>query len=108
MSRLSAIPSLCPSPRRTLALACALTALSVSAHAKEEIMPTIDVVGSTAADIAKIPGSAAVVNRATLERLQPQSTEDALRGVAGISIKPEEETAIVANIGVRGLSSADY
>lgn len=108
MSRLSAIPSLCPSPRRTLALACALTALSVSAHAKEEIMPTIDVVGSTAADIAKIPGSAAVVNRTTLERLQPQSTEDALRGVAGISIKPEEETAIVANIGVRGLSSADY
>lgn len=108
MSRVSSGGSICPAPRRALALACALTSLTSLAQARDEIMPTIEVVGSTAADIAKIPGSASVVDRATLERLQPQSTEDALRGVAGISIKPEEETAIVANIGVRGLSSADY
>lgn len=108
MSRVPSSGSICPAPRRALALACALTALTTLAQAKEEIMPTIDVVGSAAGDIAKIPGSVTVVNRASMDRLQPQSTEDALRGVAGISIKPEEETAIVANIGVRGLSSADY
>jgi Fe(3+) dicitrate transport protein len=100
--------SACPFPLRLLVTACALVALSPLANAKDDYLPTIDVIGGTAADIAKIPGSAAVVNRETLERLQPQSTEDALKGVAGISIKPEEETAIVANIGVRGLSSADY
>ncbi|WP_373974052.1 TonB-dependent receptor [Chitinibacter sp. SCUT-21] len=71
-------------------------------------LPSIEVVGNEQGDIAKIPGSIVVVNSEEIERLQPQSTEDVLRTVAGISIKPEEESAIVANIGVRGLSSADY
>ena len=108
MSQVTSGTAACPFPFRLLVTACMLAALNPMANAKDNILPTIEVVGSTGADIAKIPGSASVIDRETLERLQPQSTEDALKGVAGISIKPEEETAIVANIGVRGLSSADY
>ncbi|WP_157670753.1 TonB-dependent receptor domain-containing protein [Chitinibacter sp. GC72] len=74
----------------------------------EYTLPSIDVVGDEQGDIGKIPGSIAVVNRQEIDRIQPQSTEDVLKIVAGISIKPEEESAIVANIGVRGLSAGDY
>ncbi|WP_412852575.1 TonB-dependent receptor family protein [Ectothiorhodospira shaposhnikovii] len=71
-------------------------------------LPRIDVVGQTDADIARQPGAVNKVTREELELWQPLSTEDALRRVPGISIKKEEESAVIANIGIRGLSAADY
>lgn len=71
-------------------------------------LPRIDVVASRDDGIRAIPGAVTVVDREELDRIQPMSTEAALRGVAGVSIKPEEETAIVVNVGVRGLSAADF
>jgi Fe(3+) dicitrate transport protein len=70
-------------------------------------LPRIDVVGKEERDVEKIPGSVVVISRPELEKSRPLSTESALRLVPGIVIKPEEETAIVANIGLRGLSAAD-
>lgn len=74
---------------------------------EDKVLPRIDVVGNDDRDIEKIPGSVAVIGRQELEKSRPLSTEAALKLVPGIVIKPEEETAIVANIGLRGLSAAD-
>ena len=71
-------------------------------------LPTIVVVGQTPGAIERQPGAVSIVTAEDLRIQQPRSTEEALRAVPGVAIKPEEETAIVANIGIRGLSSADY
>lgn len=71
-------------------------------------MPTIVVVGQAEGDIERQPGAVAIVTAEELQLKQPRLTEEALRTVPGVAIKPEEESAIVANIGVRGLSSSDY
>jgi Fe(3+) dicitrate transport protein len=87
-----------------------MLALTYPAHAfsAEIMLPRIDVVAGGEDAITQQPGSVAIVGPADLERIQPLSTEDALRSVPGIHIKGEEESAVVANIGIRGLSAADY
>jgi len=103
-----------PLPRLgLLALAClaAITpALADEAPAPrgEIVLPRIDVIAGGDAAITKQPGAVSLVGPEALERIQPLSTEDALRSVPGVHIKGEEETAVVANIGIRGLSAADY
>ena len=52
-------------------------------------------------------GSVSIVSEEKLKLIQPLSTEDALKTVPGVHIKGEEESAVVANIGVRGLSAAE-
>jgi Fe(3+) dicitrate transport protein len=90
-------------------LAGVLCLEGLSAFAQEgRGLPTIEVVGQAPGAIERQPGAVTVVRFEDLQLQQPRSTEEALRGVPGVSIKPEEETAIVANIGIRGLSSADY
>lgn len=71
-------------------------------------LPTILVIGNNPADVSRQPGAVSLVQLEELILRQPRSTEEALRNVPGITIKPEEESAIVANIGMRGLSSGDY
>ncbi|KYC29516.1 TonB-dependent receptor [Sterolibacterium denitrificans] len=87
-----------------------MLAMGYPAHAlsSEIVLPRINVVAGGEDAIVKQPGSVSIVGPADLERIQPLSTEDALRTVPGIHIKGEEESAIVANIGMRGLSAADY
>jgi hypothetical protein len=84
--------------------------ISLPAHAiaAQIELPRIDVIAGGEEAIAKQPGSVSIVNKEQLERIQPLSTEDALRKVPGVYIKGEEETAVVANIGIRGLNAADY
>jgi Fe(3+) dicitrate transport protein len=90
-----------------LAFAAAIQSPSM-ARAEETVLPRIDVIAGGEEAIANQPGSVSIVTREQLERIQPLSTEDALRRVPGVHIKGEEETAIVANIAIRGLSAADY
>lgn len=90
-----------------LAGASFLVDVSVSAEDLRNL-PTIVVVGQREGDIERQPGAVSIVTAEELTLRQPHSTEEALRAVPGVAIKPEEETAIVANIGIRGLSSADY
>lgn len=71
-------------------------------------LPTILVIGTSGDARERQPAASTLVTAEELRLQQPRSTEEALRHVPGVSIKPEEETAIVANIGIRGLSSADY
>jgi Fe(3+) dicitrate transport protein len=110
-------PPRSPLLRMQIALALGVSVAAVSASAQEAPsandadnarLPTIVVIGHAESDIARQPGAVAIVTAEELSLKQPRSTEEVLRAVPGVSIKPEEETAIVANIGVRGLSSADY
>lgn len=71
-------------------------------------LPRINVVGDSDEDTKKIPGSVTVITAQDIDQIQPRSTEDLLRRVPGVYIKREEESAVVTNIGVRGLSAGDY
>lgn len=82
--------------------------MSLPAIAETKALPKVVVVGTELGDAERQPGSVGIVTEEELELRQPRSTEEALRSVPGVAIKPEEESAIVANIGIRGLSSADY
>jgi Fe(3+) dicitrate transport protein len=71
-------------------------------------LPRIDVIGpvidpNTRAS-HKQPGSVATVSREQLQLMQPLSTQDALKSVPGVNVKDEDTTAVVANIGLRGLN----
>ena len=98
-----------------LALAVSLASLSLTAAAQQAvaessverktIMPTLEVirvVGETTPVLLEQTGSVVLIDRQQIEQIQPLSTEDILRRVAGINIKSEEETSIVANFGMRG------
>lgn len=100
-------PSLSSKPH-ALALAIGTALMPCALHAGEVRLPRIDVIGETEQDVARQPGSVAIVTQEDLTTLQPLSTEDALRSVPGVVIKREEESGVVANIGIRGLSAADY
>ncbi|MGM0542245.1 MAG: TonB-dependent receptor family protein, partial [Pseudomonadota bacterium] len=99
---------------KTLIISMA-TAITLQANAQTSVqevvkteLPRIDVVGTDNNAVAKQPGSVAIVTQEDLEIIQPISIEDALRFVPGIVIKKEEESGIIANIGMRGLSAGDY
>lgn len=91
-----------------MALALAGGALPAIAETEAKVLPKVVVVGTEEGDSERQPGAVAIVTEEELQIRQPRSTEEALRAVPGVAIKPEEESAIVANIGIRGLSSADY
>ncbi len=91
-----------------MALALAGGALPAIAETETKVLPKVVVVGTEEGDGERQPGAVAIVTEEELQIRQPRSTEEALRAVPGVAIKPEEESAIVANIGIRGLSSADY
>ncbi len=105
-----------PTPFRPapLALAVGLALSSMGsagiAIAQEPVftLPRIDVVGEMEADVARTPGSVTVVTEEQINQIQPRSTADVLRRVPGIYIKGEEESAVVSNISVRGLTAGDY
>jgi Fe(3+) dicitrate transport protein len=101
--------------QKPLAMSIALTLGSSAllmnpalAEAPLKSLPKVVVVGTEEGDVQRQPGSVALVTEEELQIRQPRSTEEALRAVPGVAVKPEEESAIVANIGIRGLSSADY
>ena len=95
--------------KTTVALAvAAVMQAPLAAHAETIVLPRIDVIAGGENAIEQQPGSVSIVGPTQIEQIQPLSTEDALRTVPGVHIKGEEESGIVANIGIRGLSAADY
>lgn len=71
-------------------------------------LPQMNIVGSSADDALVQPGSVTLITAEDIERTQPRSTEDVLRRVPGVYIKGEEDSAVVTNVGVRGLPAGDY
>ena len=103
-----------------LALSVAVATMSLGAGAQQHsaeksversnIMPTLEVirvVGEATPVLLEQTGTVVVIDREQIEQIQPLSTEDILRRVAGVNIKSEEETSIVANFGIRGLSASE-
>jgi len=70
-------------------------------------LPRISIIDSAPQAELEQAGSVKIIKKEQLELQQPLSTEDALKRVAGVNIKGEEESAVVANIGLRGLSAAE-
>jgi Fe(3+) dicitrate transport protein len=70
-------------------------------------LPGIEVVGRREGSVLRQTGTVHILTRKAMEILRPISTEDALRRVPGINTKSEEETAIVSNLGLRGLSASE-
>ncbi len=107
--------SLRPTPL-ALAVLAALVATGSAAAAEAQdqaqalafALPRINVVGNSDDEARRIPGAVTVVTAEEIDRIQPRSTEDVLRRVPGVHIKREEESAVVTNIGVRGLTAGDY
>lgn len=76
----------------------------------KKVMPTIEVIKITENQQDyqfTETGSVSLVDLAQIQRVQPLSTEDVLRRLPGINIKSEEETSVVANFGMRGLSASE-
>ncbi len=105
-----------PLSRNRLSLALAalmLPGISLAQSVGEQvaeralIMPVIEVVGRSEDGVRKQTGAVAILDEVDLERIQPLSTEDALRRIPGINVKSEEESAVVANFGLRGLSASE-
>ncbi|MCC5826900.1 TonB-dependent receptor [Alkalimonas sp.] len=105
-----------------LAMALALSALPLTALAGEALdtadddgaqrssAPRIEVIrvrGNQMSHAHIETGTVILINREQIDAIQPLSTEDVLRRVPGINIKGEEETSIVANFGLRGLSASE-
>lgn len=85
------------------------------AHAEDEapkksVMPAMEVVkvvGQKEDHRFEATGTVELVELEEIQRVQPLSTEDVLRRIPGINIKSEEETSVVANFGIRGLSASE-
>ncbi|ALO47550.1 TonB-dependent receptor family protein [Pseudohongiella spirulinae] len=104
-----------------LAMAVALSALPLTAFGQQgqasnpdaerrQAAPGIEVIritGNQQGHSYIETGTVNLISRAQIEAVQPLSTEDVLRRIPGINIKGEEETSIVANFGLRGLSASE-
>ncbi|MEW5682100.1 MAG: TonB-dependent receptor [Pseudomonadota bacterium] len=105
-----------------LSLALALASVSLGAAAQQQapaaeaaverksIMPTLEVirvVGEAAPVLLEQTGTVVVLDRTQIEQIQPLSNQDVLRRIAGINVNSEEETAVVSNFGLRGLSASE-
>lgn len=67
------------------------------------LVPGLTIVGSRD-DRARIPGSAATLDRQALTRARVLSTNEALRKVSGVIVRDEEGLGLRPNIGIRGLN----
>lgn len=116
---MSAIPSFTPT-KLALALALATAPLAVVAEQAQDAeqraensksaSPTIEVIrikGDQLSHAYLETGTVTLISRQQIDAIQPLSTEDVLRRVPGINIKGEDETSIVANFGLRGLSASE-
>ncbi len=93
-----------------LAVAIATAFIPVVAAAQTSSpleMPSMQVVGSADDAVSRQTGAAVIVTKEEIERSQPSSTQDVLRRVPGINAIAEEETGVVSNIGIRGLSASE-
>lgn len=77
--------------------------LEVALTAVPEPLAGITVIGPGSGALVRIPGSAALIDRAQLAVTRPLSGNEVLRLVPGVNVQEEEALGFRANIGVRGL-----
>jgi len=69
----------------------------------QEIRVTAGQVVGTPEQLSRLPGSAAVLDAATLAESRAFTTDEALRKIAGVFTRAEEGFGLRPNIGIRGL-----
>lgn len=89
------------------AASAASAILPTPALAREGVIPVIEVIGVRDDAVRRQTGTVVVLSREDIEVVMPLATTDVLRRVPGVNVVPEEETAIVSNVGMRGLSAAE-
>lgn len=72
--------------------------------ASSGIEETVLVTGDPEEPTEGVPGSAAIIPAEELLRRRPMGIAEALRGVPGVSLRSEDSTGFLPNIGVRGLN----
>lgn len=85
----------------------AAVAMPAASAARAGVIPVIEVIGEREGDVRKQTGTVNIVTREEIEALMPISNDDVLRRIPGINAVSEEETAIVSNVGLRGLSASE-
>ncbi|MCW5625379.1 MAG: TonB-dependent receptor [Burkholderiales bacterium] len=86
------------------ALLAAIVVTPVAAQTSSVTSPRVDIIGTDKSEIERIPGSAYVVDKETLESSRVFTTNEALRKVPGINVRDEEGLGLRPNIGIRGLN----
>ena len=105
---LVAAAALAPLPAHAQTPAAPESPAADSVNASDVVdLPAIEVVGRREGSVLRQTGTVQIVTREEMEVLRPVSTEDVLRRVPGINTKTEEETAVVSNIGLRGLAASE-
>ena len=72
-------------------------------QAFERELPRVDVIGDSL-NVLKLPGSATVVDSATLEESRVFNVNEVLRKVPGVHVREEEGVGLRPNIGIRGMN----
>ncbi len=88
----------------TLAAAALCTetlAQTAAEETAERSLPRVDVIGTTTGT-SNSPGSAQVIDAATLEESRVFNVNEALRKVPGVHVREEEGVGLRPNIGIRG------
>lgn len=89
--------------RTALSMAVAAAFAAPAIGAEEKIMPRVDVIGSPE-KLERLPGSAEIIDKDTLEGSHVFTTSEALRKVPGVHVRDEEGFGLRPNIGIRGLN----
>lgn len=88
------------------AAVCVLLPMPIHVIAQETVdreLPRVDVIGDSL-NVLKLPGSATVVDSATLEESRVFNVNEALRKVPGVHVREEEGVGLRPNIGIRGMN----
>ncbi|MGQ0585928.1 MAG: TonB-dependent receptor family protein [Gammaproteobacteria bacterium] len=79
------------------------TEAPAAAGQKSVEMPVLEVIGKPDRQ-ERLPGSAQVIARETLDDSRVMTTNEALRKAAGVNVRDEEGFGLRPNIGIRGLN----
>lgn len=80
-----------------------LSASVVAQETADRTLPRVDVIGDSL-NVLKLPGSASVIDAATLEESRVFNVNEALRKVPGLHVREEEGVGLRPNIGIRGMN----
>ena len=100
--RQRARPNLTPVAAAVWAMFC-VSSHVVAQEAAEKTLPRVDVIGDSQ-NALKLPGSATVIDAATLEESRVFNVNEALRKVPGVHVREEEGVGLRPNIGIRGMN----
>lgn len=95
-----------PTLTQVAAAVCAMVWASAGVLAQEtsdRTLPRVDVIGDSL-NVLKLPGSATVIDAATLEESRVFNVNEALRKVPGVHVREEEGVGLRPNIGIRGMN----